>query len=129
MYSKILVGVDASENSTRALQVAAELSKHFGAELHVFHAVSHHFQMPVIAYPASGLASINIGDLAEYYKQAGQAVLDDAKNYIEGLEFVSDIVVEYHLEVETAPSDFAVDFAADQNVDLIVVGCKGHHGA
>ena len=44
MYNKILVGVDASENSTRALQVAAELSKEFGAELHVFHAIAHHYE-------------------------------------------------------------------------------------
>jgi|SRR5271157_924107 len=136
MYKKIIVGVDASENSTRALQVAAEMANEFGAELHVFHAIAHHFQIPTIPFPP--FTSINLPSspspldpdvVRQAYEEAGRAIIDHAKNFVESLELGPDFVVDYHLELDVAPEDFAVDFAADSNVDLIVVGCKGHHGA
>lgn len=134
MYKKILVGVDASEISTKALQVAAELSKEFGAELHVFHAIVHHYEAPV--YPNQTVPTFNpmrLGPkidkeaLHEYYKEAGRAVIEQAKSVIESLDYAPELIVDYHLELEISPEDFAIGFANDYNFDLIVIGCRGHH--
>jgi len=135
MYGKILVGVDSSENSTRALQVAADLCHIFGAELHVFHGVAHHFQLPFFPYPPFATAStvprepqVDAAFLKEYYEDAGKAVIEDARNYLENLDYGADLRVEYHIELDTSPETFAVEFAEANGIDLIVIGCKGHHG-
>jgi nucleotide-binding universal stress UspA family protein len=127
VYNKILVGVDASENSTRALQVAAELSKEFGAELHVFHAIAHHYE-PLTVPGQPGPTAIYRGNIDEYYKQVGRDVIEHARQVIESLDFASELTVDYHLELEISPEEFAVGFANDYNMDLIVIGCRGHHG-
>jgi nucleotide-binding universal stress UspA family protein len=128
--------VDASENSDRALQVAAEMSKEYGAELHVFHAVSHHFQIPEnipfapfkpINYPSTSTLW-DADTVKMHYEAAGREILDRAKETIEALDLGPDLLVDYHLELEVDPADFAEDFATENGADLIVVGCKGHHG-
>jgi|SRR5271157_1209661 len=128
MYKKILVGVDGSENSNRALLVAAELCQDFDAELLVFHAVPHNNQIPTIIAPSYPGPIIDTVDLVRYFEDAGKAVIEDAKNQIRNLEFGPELKVDYHLELDASPEDFAIDYASDNEVDLIVLGCKGHHG-
>jgi nucleotide-binding universal stress UspA family protein len=134
MFNKILVGVDGSENSTRALQVAADLSHKFDAELIVFHAIPHHYQPPMLPIPPFATLSpvprepqMDPIQLKDFYADAGKAVLKHAEDYLEGLEYGSDLKVEYQLEMDVSPEEFAANFASENRVDLIVVGCNGHH--
>jgi nucleotide-binding universal stress UspA family protein len=134
MFSKILVGVDGSENGTRALKVAADLGHRFEAELHIFHAIPHHYQPPILPLPPFATLTpvpqaplMNPIELKDFYETAGNAILEDAKNSLEGIEYGSDLKVEYHLELDESPEEFATNFATANEVDLIVVGCTGHH--
>ncbi len=135
MYKRILVGVDASDESTRALRVAANLAKIFRAELHVFHAVSHHVDFSIIQFPVIvpfagtpsteySLASVA---LHESYEKAGKDIIADAQDYVERLQMGLESQCSYHLEMDMSPEEFAVDFAKKNGVDLIVLGCRGHH--
>jgi nucleotide-binding universal stress UspA family protein len=63
-----------------------------------------------------------------HYEAAGQEILEHAKGIVEGMDLGPDLTVDYHLEIEADPVDFAEDFAEENGVDLIIVGCKGHHG-
>ncbi len=135
MYKKILVGVDASEPSTKALKEAALFAKIMGAELHVFHAVAHHFQLPAIQFPLLPQPmttlppekQVDPAILQKYYEDAGKAVIADAKKTIEGLKLGIEGKVKYELELDISPEDFAIEYAKKNKIDLIIVGCKGHH--
>ncbi len=135
MYKRILVGVDASDESTKALRAAANLAKIFHAELHIFHAVAHHIDFPLIEVPLLVPFAItsppgNTVDTAllhASYEQAGKEIIADAQDYIERLQIGLESLVQYHLEIEVSPEDYAIDFAKRNKVDLIVLGCRGHH--
>ncbi len=136
MYKKILVGIDGSEPSTKALKEAAELAKNTGAELHVFHAVAHHFQLPIIPFPLLPTPvstypqekTVDPVVLQKYYEDAGKAVMAHAKKYLEDLKLGIEGKVKYQLELDISPEEFAIDYAKKNKIDLIIVGCKGHHG-
>jgi nucleotide-binding universal stress UspA family protein len=128
MFNNILAGVDGSENSTRALTAAAEISLKFDSELVVFHAISHFFQFPNLTFPAYRGPVIDPNALKGYLESAGKVILDNAKKTIEELEYAAELKVDYILELDKTPEEFAVDYASENAVDLIVIGCKGHHG-
>jgi nucleotide-binding universal stress UspA family protein len=132
MYSKILVGVDASETSDKALKVAAELAKQFDAELHVFHSVPHHYSVPV--YPVPILIGTprpettrEILELQKTFEKAGQEIINQAQHFLEENALFVDGKTDFHLELSASPEEFATTFAAENGADLIVVGCRGHH--
>ncbi len=133
MYKKILVGVDASDESTKALHEAANLAKIFRAELHVFHAVPHHLDYPImqipIMVPLAVTRPVGYGldpeSLQASYEQAGKDIIADAQDYIERLQM--GLEPQYHLEIDVSPEEYAVEFAKKNGVDLIVLGCRGHH--
>ncbi len=135
MYNKILVGIDGSKDSDHALEVALELARIHGAKVHVFHSVPHHFELPIF-YPLDMMArtpvettsmKFNEAQLQREYENAGRSIIDHAKQFVAGKGLPPSMDVEYHLELQVSPVDFAVDFAANNGVDLIVVGCHGHH--
>ncbi len=134
MYKKIIVGVDGSEPSNKALKEAAGIAKETGAELHVFHAVAHHYQ-PTLPFPLLPQTTPTLPQerqvdpeaLQKFYEDAGKAIIAQAKKTIGDLKLGIDGEIDYHLELEISPEAFAVDYANKNNVDLIVVGCKGHH--
>ncbi len=135
IYKNIMVGIDGSEPSNKALKEAAELAKETGADLHIFHAVAHHFQMPsplfpVMPQPISMYPQQPPTDplvLQKYYEEAGKVVIAHAKKFLEDLNLSIDGKIEFQLELEISPEEYAVDYAKKKQVDLIVVGCKGHH--
>ncbi len=136
MYKKILVGIDGSEPSNKALKEAAVLAKETGAELHVFHAIAHHYQMPVIPFPfvPSPVSTypperpVDPMVLQKYYEDAGKAVVAHGKKFLEDLKLGIEGKITYHLELDNSPEEFAIDYAKKNKIDLIIVGCKGHHG-
>ncbi len=135
MYKKILVGIDGSEPSNKALKEAATFGEAMGAELVVFHAVAHHYQIPVAPYtllmPQVNLLqsqqSIDQAALQRMYEEAGKAIIANGKKFLENLKLGIEGRVKYQLELEVSPEDFAIDYAKKNNIDLIIVGCKGHH--
>ena len=98
---KILVGVDGSEYSKRALAEAIKIAKKFEAEITVVN----------VFYPAPTPSA----------HEFSHRILEDAKVVIE------DEKVKYKLisVTDTNPSKVITNMARDGKFDLVVVGSKG----
>jgi nucleotide-binding universal stress UspA family protein len=119
MYKKVLVATDGSETATQAVVVATELAKTFGATLHVANVYKggradnlavREFTM---AYPEGidrgSVAATRAESAASYARSKGVKTKSHA--------------------VQGDAAEQIVALAADQKIDLIVVGNKGMRGA
>ncbi len=118
-YTRILVGTDGSATADQAVQMAAELARQLGAELHV-----------VTAYrTAPGMGSTSGGGLSDI--TAGESLRAEAAKEI--AEKAVDACGEGLTAVAHAASgsvaDAIVDTGKSVGADLIVVGSKGMRGA
>jgi nucleotide-binding universal stress UspA family protein len=104
---KILLATDGSKDARLAARAAANLAEKAGAELHVLHAwqsVPH----PVID--------------ADYYEEAARRLLKEQTEVVSG----SGAAVSGAHLVMGPPVDAILDLAEEVDVDLIVVGSRGH---
>ena len=115
--SKILVAVDFSENSNRALDAATAYASKFGATIDLVHV----FSSPV---PAVYAYDVAIPD----------ALVRDAQNAAKAkLEANRERVQSANIEVTThlaeAPAHTAITQLAEEiAADLLVMGTRGHTG-
>ena len=116
-WQNVVVGVDGSEGSERALAWAADEAREHQAKLTVVLVWSYPL-MPVAPGYAS-LAGNELGDL----NAAGQHELTRVLTSVLGTE--PDLTVE-RLVVEGHPAQRILEASAD--ADLAVVGCRGHGG-
>lgn len=133
MYKRILVGWDGSKQSIKALETAVKLAEQNGSDLFVFHAIRHHYHVPFLTIAPSMVNR----ELYEYYMNdeqlheslitAGNDTLDNAKNYVQNMNVKLHGDLDFHLEMNLPPAEYARYFAEENDIDLIVVGCKGHH--
>ena len=114
---RIVVPVDFSDSSLRALEAGEQLAVRFDAELHLFH--SH----PINFIGTSPYAPV----LPVYYFQdLAQAARNQLHEW--RLKHCSDeITVEEHLS-ELPAADAILDFAGTLPADLIVMGTRGLSG-
>jgi nucleotide-binding universal stress UspA family protein len=122
IYSKILVGVDGSEDSMKAADHAVAMAKLHNAKLLAVHAIPS--QMRLGGYSSKGVTSVS----PEYLARADEAadvwferIVHDAR--------------EAGIEVETkktssgySAGQVIVDLAEKEHVDLVVVGTRGTTG-
>jgi nucleotide-binding universal stress UspA family protein len=113
----ILVPIDFSETSQRALDYAIDLATTFGATVTLVHA----FEIPIYGFPDGILVAP--ADAAARLAQAAQAGLTAA------LEARSDRGVKLDAVLRDGrPWDEINAVAEERNIDLIVVGTHGRHG-
>ena len=115
--SKIIVAVDFSENSDRALDAAVSYAKKFGAHLDIVHA----FTLPIsfvspyeIAIPEGFFEEARNGALAQLnanLKVAQKAGVDATTTLVDG-----------------AATHGIIEVAERENSDLLVMGTHGHTG-
>ncbi|MEM7225920.1 MAG: universal stress protein [Pseudomonadota bacterium] len=119
MYQNILVAVDGSDASVRAIDTAIELSKQFGAKLHMVHVVRE-MQVPS-----------NIGRLEDVEKlqrhrhealtAVGEQIVNQAKRKAQ-----SSGVKEVEGDIATGdPANAIVKYAEKNKDDLIIMGSRG----
>ena len=116
---RILVPVDFSEHSERALDEAVGLAKRFGAELHLLHC----YQI----YPVGAVGFPYDVALPGSYERA---VRESATACLSGWRekaAAQGVRVEQHLSVDF-PSHGIVDLAEKLPADLIVIGSRGLSG-
>jgi nucleotide-binding universal stress UspA family protein len=133
MYKKILIGVDGSEASIRAAEKAALLQKDCGCEIILFHAVKHRMPPPKLPllFPlvlSNQTQEYKIPEddylkIQKQYEEAGKKILAEISKKMKGL----NAKVEAKLVLDIEPAEYAIEMATKQGVDLVVVGCKGHH--
>jgi nucleotide-binding universal stress UspA family protein len=122
MYETIVVGTDGSATAALAEQAAVELTRRFGAKLHVVRA----YQLPSSVALASSVAEA-AGGLAEADRLVSGEVSAALEALAEELQGAG-IDVATHARPGGA-AQAIIDVAEAHGADLVVVGNRGMHGA
>ena len=117
MFKKILVPVDGSETSWRALGQAIALGNKFGGELIVVNVIQPYNNAALLAVP---LDDATINQSNSELEKIGDQVLNMAKEKLAG--FTQKVT--YTLEVGH-PSERIVSLAKKCECDSIVIGSRG----
>jgi nucleotide-binding universal stress UspA family protein len=110
---KILVPVDGSEQSNKAIAFAADLAKYYNATLHLLHV----FKLTLIP---EGFGEYVVSDRVQLQALGDKiinAAQDEAKRC--GIERIDADVVEGD------PAERIIDYAKEHEVDIIVIGSRG----
>ncbi|WP_298715546.1 universal stress protein [uncultured Oceanisphaera sp.] len=118
MYSSLLVAVDGSEHSRKALTLACHLARQDDATVHILHVPE---VLPHEATLIWGIGAVAIGDELKEMDAAGKKVLA-------GAEAEARKLGVKHLQTHTArgePARAIMHEAKALDVDVIVMGCRG----
>ena len=123
MYKHILVAIDDSQTSRKALDEAIALAKLHGAGLDIAHAVD---ESMVRAYATHGAVLANAKQLGQAMVAGGESVLDEAiaTARAAGLEPTRRLLVSEDLHADDQIAE-AVDASG---ADLLMVGSHGRRG-
>lgn len=114
---RILVPVDFTETSDRALDYAVALAAKFQAEVFVMHA----YEIPIYGFPDG--AFVATGDVAARLATAAESALESL------VQSRKDKGVKLVAALRTGiPWEEANSFAAEIDADLIVIGTHGRRG-
>jgi universal stress protein A len=111
-FKTIVAATDFSEQSRLALEYARVLAKRFGANLRVLHIV----EVPVVFGADAPPADLNV--------VLERAVADAQEQLSAALPLLPDNPVIGQVLIGT-PADVIVQYAADHDADLIVMGTHG----
>jgi nucleotide-binding universal stress UspA family protein len=134
-FKKIMVGVDGSDHGKRALEVAVGMASMNDADLYVFHAILHHYNLPLFSMsPGDALqmeyllfnANGNVS-AEDLYEESGRQILEQAKQQVSSLDPELKGEVSFILDTKLTPPEFAEQFSQENGIDLIVLGCIGQH--
>ncbi len=116
MFKNILVPLDGSANSKRALDSAIEIAKDDKSKLFLLSIIN-----TTTLYYGSGTSPIMPNDLLEDQEKFSQHILDDA------VAKVKDAGVDYNSELKIGnPKDIIAEaYPKANNIDLIVIGKTG----
>jgi len=117
MFEKLLVPVDGSEESKRALEAARALREKFGSEITLVYVLA---PVTLIATAAPGEEKIlqAIPEVYEFRQKEGNTVLEEAAS-----RFLPRDVEKKLLEGH--PARCIINFAREGNFDLIIMGSRG----
>jgi nucleotide-binding universal stress UspA family protein len=121
MYETVLVPVDGSEQSERAVDHALEIAEKFESTLHVLHAIDDR---------GSGRAAEAVSELSrnaserqemnERRKQAGTELTDGVIERAREATIDAEAVV-----LRGDPAEVITDYAEQKEIGLIVLGARG----
>jgi nucleotide-binding universal stress UspA family protein len=117
MYKRILVPVDGSETSNKALTAALQMARDSGGRVRVLHAVDALAFVELYAYAADTLAIVH---------EQAEKLLRDALDIAKAAGVPADRKL-----VEDAGArlgDVVADAAKEWDADLVVVGTHGRRG-
>lgn len=116
---KILVAIDGSEHSMRAVEKAKEIALKFGSNIELVHVVEevHLYNIDGGSMLALGIEQINA------IKERGETFLNNTQ---QSLSELGDRVTTQLLEGD--PSYMLIDYIKTSDADLIVVGSHGVKG-
>ncbi len=120
MFKKILVPVDGSEGSWRAMSAAVEIGAKFAGDLVVVNVIQPYNNAALLAVPLDH-ATISQGN--SELEKIGDKVLEMAEEKLAGYPGKA----EYHLEVGH-PSERIIALAKKAGCDAIVIGSRGLSG-
>lgn len=111
MFKNIIVAVDGSEHSHRALEYAKGLVQCYGATLWLVH---------VFPQTSDLLGYDEYEKLIARRQAAGQTILDEARRQL------GEITLDVHEELLEGPeAEAIINVAETRQVDLIIMGTRG----
>ena len=113
---RILVLVDGSDNSKRALEYAAYMAQVSKASVDLLHVVNLGAEIASLTPVTSGYVPDQV---AKDLEEAGAMILKEAS-----IGFAVGTRVKAHLEIGV-PTDVALEFCEENKTDLIVMGSRG----
>ena len=116
MFSRILVGLDGSEYSLKALEFAVDLAKKYSSQLVLVHVVMR--QIYAINPPEAGILAGTA--IVRELEAEGKAILAKGEETVKA----QGLPVEARLR-QGVPAEELLRAAADEKVDLIVLGSRG----
>jgi nucleotide-binding universal stress UspA family protein len=116
--TKVLVPVDFSEPSATALGYATALARHFGASVHVLHAVEEPLAQGWNGYGLPEVHALRAQALADARRQLEEAVPEGERD-----RQATELVIR-----RGEPWQEIVAFARERQMDLIVMGTHGRGG-
>jgi len=119
-FQSILAATDFSASAEAAVQVAADLARHYEAELVLIHA--YNVEVPIASPAMAGGYVLPEGFFEEIGKQARLQVEDAAKKLTEAG------VAAMGIAVNLSAAHAIVDEAERRGSDLIVMGTRGLTG-
>ena len=114
MIKRVLAAVDGSDPSLKAVRMAAEVARRFGAQLTLIHVV------PRLLLPPD-VYGLTIATVEREHRVYAEGVLDGALKAVEGpgLEVTTSVLFG-------PPAECIAEEAAAPDVGLVVVGSRGH---
>lgn len=121
MYKRILIAIDGSDTSDRALEEAIGLAKDQHAMLRIVYAID---EISINTEPEF----VNPGDIAAIWTKSGIEILDKAKNlaHAEGIDAETRLIEIDELGVWIAGA--ILKDAKTWSADLVVAGTHGRRG-
>src|ERR671924_361287 len=123
-FSKIVVGIDGSEESINAADYAIAFSNKYNAELIAINVLTSDIGY---AYSSPGVESppLTIREIILLAEDEVKKWFDDIKEKADrsGIRFRSEIIMAKRSAVSTI-----LDYAEEQNINLIAVGTRGRSG-
>jgi nucleotide-binding universal stress UspA family protein len=132
MYKKILVPYDDSEPANRALDHAVNLAKMSGrSEVILLHVIAEYPSYHFIERPARSIKTGEKTTLSQYLKEVYELMGESANDVLEKKK--EEIKKKPGLEIRTKLvtghiSNAIIEFAAQEKIDLIVIGNVGRSG-
>lgn len=118
MIQSILVPVDGSEPSKKALDFACELAKKFNAELSILYVVE---ATDADQYLFMGSARVTIPGAQEEVMKTGQSVVDAAEQIAK--DHGCDL--SHKKVVLGSAANAILDYAENHTIDTIIMGSRG----
>ena len=116
MFSRILVGLDGSDYSLKALDLAIDLAKKYQSQIVLVHVVMR--QIYAINPPEAGVLAGTA--IVRELEADGKAILAKGEEAVKA----QGVLVETRLK-QGVPAEELLRTAADEKVDLIVLGSRG----
>ncbi|MGB8032780.1 MAG: universal stress protein [Nitrososphaeraceae archaeon] len=119
-FSKIMIAIDGSDHSFRAAEYALEVAKSFRSQLYAVTVTSvpepYHLKQEDVLNKSREMAD-NMNDAKTWLENFKQDVKKDS------IEFKAELISSHR------PVDYVIlEYAEENNVDLIVVGTRGRSG-
>jgi nucleotide-binding universal stress UspA family protein len=114
MIQRVLAAVDGSDPSLKAVRMAAEIARRFGAKLTIVHVV------PRLLLPPD-VYGLTIATVEKEHRTYAEGVLDGALKAVEGpgLEASTTVLLG-------PPAECIAEEAEAPDVGMVVVGSRGH---
>ncbi len=129
MFNDILVPLDGSELSERALPMAQNLAQSSEATVHLIHMVSREHELVV----GRGIDSYQAAELeVDLARQLTESKLDRGRIYLEqkGSQ-LSDAAIKIEAEFAVKagePAQNILDYVKEHSISLVVMSTHGHGG-